>query len=91
MVNHTKVILCLAASCVNMLVKIENNLFEEGYKGQYDLLLPLRFNSISSSTTSHLTFHLQNESYFHFEIDPLPWYLSTILRGAMCFYLEILL
>ncbi len=30
--------------------------------------------SISSSTTFDLTFDLQNGSYPHFEIDPLPWY-----------------
>jgi hypothetical protein len=35
---HTKVILCLEASCVNMLVKIENDLFEKGYKGQLTYL-----------------------------------------------------
>jgi hypothetical protein len=31
--NHTKVILCLVVSWVNMLVKIENDVFKKGYKG----------------------------------------------------------
>ncbi len=74
--NHTKVILCFEAWHVKMLIKIEDNLFKKGYKGQYDLPLPLTFTrlNINSSTISNLTFDLQNESYPHFEIDLLPWY-----------------
>jgi hypothetical protein len=31
--NHTKETLCVEALQMNMLVKIEDDLFEEGYKG----------------------------------------------------------
>jgi hypothetical protein len=82
--NHTKKTLCVEALHMNMLVKIEDDLFEEGYKGEYDLLLPFTFIglSINNSTTFNLTFDLQIESYPHFEIDPFPWYCIDFFKGG---------
>ncbi len=64
--------------------------FDEGYKGQYDLPLPFTFTrlNINNSTTYDLIFDIQNESYPHFEINPLPWYYIDYPKWGYVFLIR---